>query len=506
VFRFRSTFGVVIAPLLMVLCAGMSSAQSAPQQTSQAQPAPASSSSPNQPTPGSVTKDSSGPTPAQTQAPRTAATATPKHFLVSGTARAFEFVRQNGTQNAANPNREAFNVGGIFHAEYRALTSPVVVGASYYGSYPFGVNGANPGFNTHVDNTLPGFSQSVLGEAYIRYRDKRFDASVGDETVNWTWAPASDSRIRPTAFQVADFNYNVSPTVTFGVSRATAFLSRTSSTFQRNTLLTNSFPGATGNARIDTSGFIREHVDAKLGAQTTASVENYTFYDIANLTYGTIRVGLQPKAYYAPYIAGQYVAEHNTGRSVLGKIDNNTIGVQIGTSSARNLAFSFGMDSAPVLYRSVNATSAANAARGIFLPAGGTSGAALNAPGQFLVPYGGIASPYSDSYATDPLYTTSITQGAADRRSPGLSFKAAITLQTNNKQLRATFSEAYYDYSNILGINRTFEKNADVTYFFNKIRPGSYKGLSVRERFADRTQPTLPYDFKYIRSQLQFDF
>jgi hypothetical protein len=45
-----------------------------------------------------------------------------------------------------------------------------------------------------------------------------------------------------------------------------------------------------------------------------------------------------------------------------------------------------------------------------------------------------------------------------------------------------------------------------LTYDLNAVRPGAYKGFSVRERFADRTQPTLPFNFKYIRHQLQYTF
>ena len=45
-----------------------------------------------------------------------------------------------------------------------------------------------------------------------------------------------------------------------------------------------------------------------------------------------------------------------------------------------------------------------------------------------------------------------------------------------------------------------------MTYNFNAVRAGTYRGLSLRERFADRTQPTLPYNFKYVRHQLQYSF
>jgi hypothetical protein len=72
--------------------------------------------------------------------------------------------------------------------------------------------------------------------------------------------------------------------------------------------------------------------------------------------------------------------------------------------------------------------------------------------------------------------------------------------------LIAIASEAAYNYDTAFARNRTYEFDADVTYNFNAVRAGAYRGLSLRERFADRTQPTLPYNFKYLRHQLQYSF
>jgi hypothetical protein len=132
--------------------------------------------------------------------------------------------------------------------------------------------------------------------------------------------------------------------------------------------------------------------------------------------------------------------------------------------------------------------------------------AAVTGYEAYKVAYGGLASPYSDSYASDPLYTTSITQGMVDRRSAGSAFKGAFTFTSNNKRIVAIASEAAYNYDTLFARNRTYEFDADLTYNLNSVKPGPYHGLSVRERFADRTQPSLPYNFKYLRHQLQYSF
>jgi len=94
-----------------------------------------------------------------------------------------------------------------------------------------------------------------------------------------------------------------------------------------------------------------------------------------------------------------------------------------------------------------------------------------------------------------------------ERRSPGTAYKVSLTFTPDNKRVRGILSQAYYDYGNALGTNRTYETDVDVTYYFSFARTtGPYKGVSFRERFANRQQPTLPYDFKYIRTQLQYDF
>jgi hypothetical protein len=224
------------------------------------------------------------------------------------------------------------------------------------------------------------------------------------------------------------------------------------------------------------------------------------------MVYADGKFTLAPKSPLNPTVAAQFVDETPNGRALLGLVANTTYGAQIGVTPAKNIGFTASFDQSPWLYANVGATSAAAAGRGIFLPSGGTVSAAQVAPNVFRVAYGGIASPYSDAYATDPLYTTSISQGMVDRRSAGISYRGAFTYTSSNKQLKALVAEAFYDYGNQLGPNLTYEFNVDVTYDFNRVRGPVYKGLSLRERYANRTQPTLPFHFQYVRNQLEYDF
>ncbi len=78
-----------------------------------------------------------------------------------------------------------------------------------------------------------------------------------------------------------------------------------------------------------------------------------------------------------------------------------------------------------------------------FLPlaSNGTAVCSNNANGSVNLYYGGWASPYTDNYTSDPLFTTMGAQGMIERRSAGSSEKLQLTYTSQNK--RITFLAAY---------------------------------------------------------------
>jgi hypothetical protein len=126
--------------------------------------------------------------------------------------------------------------------------------------------------------------------------------------------------------------------------------------------------------------------------------------------------------------------------------------------------------------------------------------------------YGGLASPYTDSYATDPLFTTEISQGMADRRAPGSSGKIEAKFVSDDKRFTALVSKGWYVYGNAaVGVYPVQETNFDTTYYFNKLqKTGTYKGFLFRYRYADRDQAFTFAGgqslFKYNRFQAEYDF
>ncbi len=109
--------------------------------------------------------------------------------------------------------------------------------------------------NTNPDDTLPGFALSTFYEAYLGYKAHDWDGSVGEHLFTSPWADPADSRLKPEAFQGADVGYTSPANWTFEGADMMPFENRTSSTFQRQTLLT-SYPA--GN-----SGLAVQHLRAR---------------------------------------------------------------------------------------------------------------------------------------------------------------------------------------------------------------------------------------------------
>jgi hypothetical protein len=427
-------------------------------------------------------------------------------FHSSAVLRAYDFLRQNRVQGSANPNRQAENNSAMIRVGYGLKDTPFSLGATYFGAYAFGLNGASPQFNPHVDNTLPGFSESTLLEAYVKYATDDVHVTVGNQIGSKPWLPASDSRLKPVAYQGVDASARIAPGLSLGVSRFIRWEGRDQSAFDRSTLFTSQPAGNPAFPTHDTAGSLLLDLTYKPHDRLSVSLQHYTFYDIANMTYAYGTYAPMPHSRYRPFVMMQYVREKNVGASYAGIIDNTTLGLEIGGTLARNLTGYIAYNSAPTLYADVPAASAAAAVSGFLAPVGGSTNAQSLGGGMYRVGYGGLASPYTFNYATDPLFTSSISQGMADRISGGTAMKVGLTYTNNSKQLKALLSQAYYDYSNIFAPYRAAETDVDVTYYLRKPAEGPYRGLFLRERVADRTQSSAPFDFKYIRSQIEYDF
>jgi hypothetical protein len=492
---------------------------------------------------------------APTPSPAPKATPTPNPFSYSGFVRSYYFTRTNQSnfpQAATQINQASFNTAINLHGQYTFTGSNLTLGGTYLYANPLNNcydpikhitpgdpcnnsksnNKTYPGWKgTRPDDTLPGFGLNTLYEAYLQYKDPTLMVKIGDQVINTPWANPSDSRLKPVAFQGGDLTYKFNKNWNGEVGYFNRFEDRVQSDFVNATLLTLRPPSADGSGlpgNISSPGTITNNgfIYGRLGyanTNLTSNLHYYGFDKIANLIWLDGKYGW--KTPIKPFVAIQYGNERSTGAQIIGKIASDVYGVQVGASFGPNVDVAVSYNNVPqktdtiVLPAGTSCPSTGSAIHQIkgtlpyFLPTGGTTNCVTNADGTTKVYYGGFASPYTDSYATDPLFTTTISQGMADRRSPGQAGKVAATFQTNDKRIKFIAARAYYQYGNgTSGVSPTQETNLDGTYYFRKLpKSGPYHGLFFRYRYAERTIANTQFYgglpvFKYNRAQLELDF
>jgi hypothetical protein len=552
-------FGPLAAGLLaLAAVAATTAAPLAAQQA--APPGPATTPGPAGPTPSPV------PTP----------------LVLDGWFRSYYFTRQNasnnpGTQfdfapgakyNSNAVNQASWNNAVALHARYQFPDGPWVAGVTYFYANPIdgpcsvAANHAKDATypsppctmqvppNLNPDDGLPGFTMSTFIQAYLGYQGYNFSGKVGNQLFDSPWANPSDTFLKPVAFQGADLSFSGIPHWFLEGADMWAFENRTSNTFTSNTLLTSypaGSPGVPGNINfpgglgITSPGFGY----AKVGYSNAPSGLSFDGYyygvtDIANMWWFDGQYTYQ-QSRWRPFLAVQGGLENNNGTSYIGTIRSQDIGAEIGANVAKGVVFTVGYDNVP--WRSTTLTlpkdvscndtnyqiSAKGATLPYFLPLNAGQCYTNAATGLTSIYYGGWASPYTDSYGSDPFFTTSITQGQPVRRSPGSSWKVAATYVTPNQREVFTATNAWYDYGNALVPQNTKLWTLDEFYRFMRVpQSGPYRGLEFRYRYIERAQsntycgaaatnclPGTPIGtsylgglpiFKYNRFMLEYDF
>jgi hypothetical protein len=471
----------------------------------------------------------------------------PAPFAFGGFARSYDFTRQNASgfaQTFKAMNQASVNTAVSLRGTYRFNNGPLSLAATYLyanpgaciqaashlslpcGKHTFIGNGNEP---VNPDDTLPGYVLSTLYEAYLQYKTPALTVRAGDQVINTPWAPSSDTRLKPSAYEGIDVSYRFSPMWSAEATYMSRFENRVSSAFEDSTLLTSFPSGAPGTASniyspgggpIKTPGFAYGRLSYAYG-NLALNTHYYAFLDIANALWVDAKYSM--KAPWKPFVALQFGSESNAGRSVVGKIQSAIGGIQFGLTPIRNLDFAASYNYIPQRADTIalpggvscGSNNQIKTAPGVtfpyFLPSGGTTNCLSRSDGTTVVYYGGWASPYSDSFATDSLFTSEFSQTMVDRRSPGRSVKVGGTLWSTDKRLRLIAGKTWYAYGNDGGISPTQELDLDATWYFRKPGIGAYHGFFIRHRYAERTQANTQFFggtplFKYNRTQLEYDF
>jgi outer membrane porin, OprD family len=402
----------------------------------------------------------------------------------TGQLRAYYFRRDYATATVLNAN--AFAVGGLFNYQTAEFLDGFSVGASFFTANALDTHNGNP---ARIDTTLIGTANSInsLGQAFLQYSGHRLLVRVGDQLVNTPWASPSDGRVIPATYQGAYASFTPVTGLTLEALRILRYKGRTADNYFKDN---NYYPptwngdvnyGGTANLPASapaTNGTAAFGIDYAVGGLKTTAWY-YHFYDFAQMLYAQGDETLPLTSPVKPFAGAQVVREWGgsnifagTGTHLFGQpgtsTDNLTLGGIVGLK-AYGASLSVAYDH-------------------------------LETEGSGALGGGALISPYTSSFATDPLYTSSMIRGMVEL-GPGSAWKVAATEQAFHDELTLMASFAEY--------RTSFNGNDSETYFdVIYLPPGWLKGLSLRNRVEignGRVNPGKRH-FVYNRLQVSYSF
>lgn len=382
---------------------------------------------------------------------------------MNGQVRAYEFHRFNNG-NLNNPSvRGAFALSGKLFVQTKSLYG-FSTGLGLYGVTNFGLS-PEP---FHRDSSLMGngYSFATPAQAFVEYKQGMFEAKLGNQLLHTPWVWGSDSRVIPAAFQGVTASLAPADNLELYAAYIERWKNRTATDFSKTNLYgvdpsNFAYGGATYNTRFDKS-------DVKVQGWF------YRFTDIANLAYVQANYRYHTGGVIDPVAAVQFAHESDTGAALLGKVDSRVWGAEVGVA--------VGPGTYTLAYNSIPSRA-----------------------GAFQD--GNVVTPYTHTYATDPLFTTSMTQGLADQTTAGHAVKVKGVYWLGEKR-DWRFIASYADYGQFrftkpFQTGNPYEVDLDATYFF---RSGALKGLSIRNRLGVFSYSGEQATFVYNRLQFQYDF
>jgi len=402
----------------------------------------------------------------------------------TGQLRAYYFRRDYAASTVLNAN--AFAVAGLFNYQTAEFLDGFSVGASFFTANALDTHNGNP---ARIDTTLTGTANSInsLGQAFLQYSGHGVLLRLGNQLLTTPWANPSDARVIPATYQAAYGAFTPVAGLTFEALRILRYKGRTADGyFQDNNYYPATWDGDAdygGTANLPagahaTDGTAALGVDYAAGGLKSAAWY-YQFYDFARMLYAQADETLPLASPVKPFAGAQVVREWgssnvfaDTRTHFFGQpgtaVDNLTLGAVVGLKAyATSLSVSYDH---------------------------------LESEGPGALGGGVLISPYTASYATDPLYTSSMIRGMVEL-GPGSAWKVSASEQAlhNELTLTASFAEYRTDFS-----GNDSETYLDVIY----LPPGWLKGLSLRNRLEvgnGRVNPGKRH-FVYNRLMLAYSF
>lgn len=406
---------------------------------------------------------------------------------VDGELRAYNFDRIY--EYGQKPDARAFSSALMLNVQSGSFASGFSVGASLVSANALGTQSDTL---SKVDVTLmgPHNSLTALSQAYLQYKNDWLLIRGGDQYLDTPWLSTSDSRVLPASYEA--LFASVTPVTGWSIYgiRSWDWKSRTSDGFYADNLY---YPSTyDGDSMYGNNGSLPATAHQANGAWTAGSTYTagnlkaelwyYDFLHFARMTYVEGTYTFKTDTVLNPFVAMQYAKE--TGGS-----DNFLVETQTqldGVAGNRVSSQIWGADVGTSIFD------------GHFDVAYNVLSQQAGAVGD-----GAIISPYTTTYTTDPLFTSSMLRGLVEL-GPGHAWKARAGYGFFDDRLQLV--TAYTKFFTALR-GDSHELYFDVIYDFR----GDLKGLSLRDRIerssggADDLNPG-NRPFTYNRVMISYKF
>ena len=316
-----------------------------------------------------------------------------------------------------------------------------------------------------IDVTLMGRENtlSAVSQAYVQYHVSGWTLRAGDQYLDTPWLGMSDSRVLPAAYRALSARFDAGTDWSFVVARTFQWKSRTSDRFFSDNLY---YPTHfDGDPVYGGNGALPPDAKAYRGTWLAGSTYRhgmfsgqtwlYDFLHFARMAYTDGTVTFPAVGIVHPFVSAQLVEEWTTGDNTLVETGTKILGV----AGRRVRSEIPGIDAGA----HVGHTRFDVSWNRVVRQSGDTVGS------------GTLISPFTASYATDPLYTTSMLRGLVEQ-GPGHAWKARITQMLLGDRLQVV--TAYTQYRTLYRGN-SHDVYLDLIYRFT----GPLNGLQLRNRW-----------------------
>lgn len=312
-----------------------------------------------------------------------------------------------------------------------------------------------------------GPNLTSIGEAYLEWGHGAFDMKAGNQMLDMPFISSYDWRIVPQLFQGVTAKYG-DDTSYVTAARITKYKSYIDGSFSRltNYSLVSDPYAAIGNTESSGVWALGAAYQVNLKSVVFNGQAWYQAYaDYANLTYLEGRATWsQPD--WKPFIGVQYFHENGNGKKLLGEVQSNVIGTQLG-ASRDSLKMSVGYD-----YIVPNRNSYLN---------------------------GALVTPYAHNVASGPMFAQPYMTATQD-----LGAGRAYALDISGSPSASLSIGARYSFLDLKPVASSPSISQSEYLIYAVYSPtGRLKGLSIGNFFAIQTQPGKS---NFIQNRLQLQY